>query len=57
MMQSPPARTDILVRAAKSAVLGFAQVEHLFKTGGLCITSTDFNRVRCLDEANILNPN
>jgi hypothetical protein len=33
-----------LVREAKSAVLGFPQVEHLFKTGGLRIMSGDFNR-------------
>jgi hypothetical protein len=56
-MQSPPRGLNPLVREAKSAVLGFPQVEHLFKTGGLRNTSTDFNRVWCLNEANILNPN
>jgi hypothetical protein len=39
VLQSPPTRTNISVRVAKSAVLGFPQVEHLFKTGGLCIMS------------------
>jgi hypothetical protein len=39
MMQSPPSRTEDLVRE-----------------GGLCTISTDFNRVRYLNEANILNP-
>ena len=40
MMQSPPTRTNYLVRV-----------------GGLCTTSTDFNRVRYLNEANIVNQN
>ena len=36
-------------RVTRTVVLGFPQVEHLFKTGGLCITSYDFNRWRyCL---------
>jgi hypothetical protein len=38
----------VLVRAAESAVLGFPQVEHLSKTGGLCSISDDFNRCAVL---------
>jgi hypothetical protein len=41
----------LLVRVAKSAVLGSPQVEHLFKRGGLCNASPDFNRRRYGNEA------
>ena len=43
MLQSPPTRTNKLVRVAKSAFLGFPQVKHLFKTGGLCNPRSGFN--------------
>jgi hypothetical protein len=49
-VQSPPTRTSLLVRVAKSAVLGFPQVEHLFKTGGLC------NMSHCLVQRTLRKP-